>query len=412
MTSRERVRASLNHKEADKIAVDFGGMHSSGMNGMTYNRLKQYLGMKGGSTRIYDVNQQLVVPEQWYLDKFMIDTVDLARTFAFNDDDWIEWSLPDGSAAKFPAWMRLKKIDSDWVVMNEKEEILARMVDGAFYFDQEIYPYYGQERDNFDDLNEAAKHVSWMGFADPMFKNANQPGFFDSVGAAAKKLYAETDYCIVANYASLFFEPGQWLYRNDEFFMKLLTEPQEVTKLFEKLTERHIQTLKPFLEQVDGYADVIILSDDLGMQSAPLISPELYRELIFPWHKEIFQFVKKNSSLKTFLHSCGSIFTILPHLIEAGLDIINPVQTQCTDMEADKLKKEYGKDLVFWGGGIDTQKILPFSDPSTIKDVVKKNCEKLMKDGGFVFTPIHNMLPGIPPENIVAMYEAVNTIIY
>ena len=287
---------------------------------------------------------------------------------------------------------------------------MAKMVDGAFYFDQELYPFYGNEPDNFDGLDEAAGKVSWMSFTDPMWKNFGNPDFYKKVNETAKGLYENTNYCLIANYSSIAFEPGQWLYRNDEFFMKLLTEPSKVTALFEKLFERHMSRLEPYLKAVDGFVDVMIFSDDLGMQSAPMISPDMYRELIFPWHKKIFDYVHENSGIKTFLHSCGSIFHIIPHLIEAGLDILNPVQTQCTDMEADRLKAEYGKDLVFWGGGIDTQNALAFSKPDEIREMVKENCEILMKDGGFVFTPIHNMLPGIPPENIIAMYDEVNSI--
>jgi uroporphyrinogen decarboxylase len=148
------------------------------------------------------------------------------------------------------------------------------------------------------------------------------------------------------------------------------------------------------------------------MQSGPLISPQLYRDLIKPWHAEIFKFVKENSHLKTFLHSCGSIVDLIPDLIDAGLDIINPVQIQTTNMAPEHLKNEFGSDIVFWGGGIDTQHNLPNKSPEEVKEEVTRNCEIFMKDGGFVFTAIHNMLPGIPPENIVAMYDAVNAIRY
>jgi uroporphyrinogen decarboxylase len=412
MNKRERIRAALNHKEPDKIPIDFAGMHSSGMSGMTYNKLKKYLGINTGSTRIYDVNQQLVIPEQWYLDRFQVDTMDLARFFSFDDDDWIEWNLPDGSPAKFPAWIRLKQKKDSWVILNDRNEIIAKMVNGAFYFTQEIYPYYGQMRNNFDDLKDVIKNISWMGLPDPLWKNAVNVNFFKSLEMATKKLYEETDYCLIANYSSLFFEPGQWLYRNDEFLMKMLLEPKEVTKLFEKLAEFHLNNLNPFLKSVDGYADILIMSDDLGMQTGPLISPKLYRELIFPWHKMIFEYVHKNSNLKTFLHSCGSVYSIIPDLIEAGLDILNPVQIKCNDMNPSRLKKQFGKDIVFWGGGIDTQNVLSFSDTKGVKESVRKNCEIFMKDGGFVFTPIHNMLPGIPPENIVVMYYEVNSMQY
>ncbi len=412
MNKRERIRAALNHKEPDKIPIDFAGMHSSGMSGMTYNKLKKYLGINTGSTIIYDVNQQLVIPEQWYLDRFQVDTMDLARFFSFNDSDWIEWNLPDGSSAKFPAWIRLKRKKDSWVIINDRDEIIAKMVNGAFYFAQEIYPYYGQIRNNFDDLKDVIKNISWMGLPDPLWKNADNVNFFKSLETTAKKLYEETDHCIIANYSSLFFEPGQWFYRNDEFLMKMLLEPKEVTKLFEKLAEFHLNNLNSFLKSVDGYADILIMSDDLGMQTGPLISPKLYHDLIFPWHKMIFEYVHKNSNLKTFLHSCGSIYSLIPDLIEAGLDILNPVQIQCSDMNPFRLKMQFGKDIVFWGGGIDTQNVLAFSDIKGVRESVRKNCEIFMKDGGFVFTPIHNMLPGIPPENIVAMYDEVNSLQY
>ncbi len=411
MTSRERVKTIINHKESDKIPIDLGGMHSSGISGMAYNQLKRHLGINDGSTKIYDLNQQLVVPEQWARVMFQIDTVDLAHSFT-EKAEWVDWPLRDGTPAEFPGWIRHEKRGDTWVVLNNEGEVMASMGPNAFYFDQNIYPYFQQQKENFDDLEDALKKISWTGLTDQMTKNFGQPGFYDQVRNAAKKMYEETDYSIILNYSSLFFEPAQWLYRNDEFLMKILIEKDEVVKLFEKLTELHLERLTPLLEAVNGSADVIIMSDDLGMQSAPMISPDLYREMLYPYHKKIFQFVKENSNLKTFLHSCGAIFDILPHLIDAGLDIVNPVQIQATGMDAKKLKQEYGKDIVFWGGGIDTQHSLGQKTMQEVKEEVRRNCEIFMKDGGFVFTAIHNMLPGIPPENIVAMFEEANSIQY
>lgn len=411
MTSRERVRAAINHKEPDKIAIDCGGMHSSGVSGMTYNTLKKHLGIAGGNTRIYDVNQQLVIPEQWYLDRFQIDVVDLSRAFS-RDSDWVDWPLRDGSAAQFPAWVPHEKRGDSWVAMNESGDVIASMGPNAFYFDQEYYPYYQQSKEDFSDLRDALARISWTGFPDPMTKHSGEPDYFEKVRAAAKKLHDETEYSIMVNDMSIAFEPGQWLYRNDEFFMKMIAEPDEVKRLFDALVDLQLQRLEPLLKAVDGYADVIVFSDDLGMQDAPLVSPDMYKELIFPYHRKVFRYVKEHSGLKTFIHSCGAIADMLPHLIDAGLDIVNPVQTQSAGMEPEKLKREFGKDLVFWGGGIDTQHSLNDKTPDEVKDQVRRNCEILMKDGGFVFTPIHNMLPGIPPENIVALYEAANEIAY
>ncbi len=412
MTGRERVKAILNHKEADKIPVDCGAMHSSGISAITYNALKKHLGISTGDTRVYDVIQQLVIPEQWFLDRFSIDTVDLARVFSSDLSEWRDWNLPDGTAGKFPAWIDLEKRENDWVCLNSNGEDVALMAEGAFYFNQTQHPLYGRRLESFDDLPKYMDRVSWLALQDPLWKNSFKNDFFPSIGQAAKKLYEETDYSIVANYGSLVFETGQWLYRNDEFFVKMLTEPKEIMGVFERLTEIHLEKLDPFLQQVAPYADVLVMGDDLGMQTGPLISPELYREMVFPWHKEIFGFVKKKSGLKTFLHSCGSFVDIIPHLIDAGLDILNPVQTQTAGMDAEKLKAEFGKDLVFWGGGIDTQHVLASGDEDSVRKEVRRNCEVFMKDGGFVFNQIHNILPGIPPQNIVAMFEEVNSIRY
>lgn len=412
MTSRERIKAALNHKEPDKIPIDCGAMHSSGISAITYNKLKEYLGIKTGSTKIYDLIQQLVVPEQWYLDKFSVDTVDLARIFTDKEDEWIDWILPDGSLGKVPAWVDMKKKGDRWVCHNEEGEEIASMGKGVFYFNQTIYPFYGQQIDNFDDLPRYMDKVSWFSIKDPLWRSFDEKNFLPSLGKAAKKLFEETDYSLVANYGGLYFEPGQWLYRNDNFFIKMILEPKEITSLFEKLTEIHMENLEPFLKQITPYADVLILSDDLGMQTGPLISPQMFKELIFPWYKMIFDFVKDKADIKIFLHSCGSFVDIIPYLIEAGLDILNPVQTQTAGMGAKKLKNEFGKDLVFWGGGIDTQHILSKENPQKVRDEVRRNCEIFMKDGGFVFNPIHNILPGVPPQNIVAMYEEANSIRY
>ena len=181
------MKAIINHKEADKIALDCGGMHSSGVSAMLYNDLKKHLGVKDSTTRIYDVNQQLALPEPWYLDKFQIDVVDLARSFAFDDSEWVDWELPDGSQAKFPGWMTLEQVGKEWVVKDEDGDILTSMIEGAFYFDQQIYPYYGQTKDNFDDLSEAIKKVSWLSVKDPMSQHDMDSDYYDKVNKACKK---------------------------------------------------------------------------------------------------------------------------------------------------------------------------------------------------------------------------------
>jgi len=412
MTPRERVLTAINHKEPDKVPVDCGAMRSTGIMGVAYNKLKKYLGIKEGETKIYDMVQQLAIPEQWYLDRYQIDVIDLARSFADNPNDWVNWKLPDGSDAKVPAWLHIEKRNSSYVCVNEEGEVLAEMPSSSYYFDQKLWPLMGTHKKNFDDLEEILNHQMWAYMADPLWKNFGQPDFYERLREKAKKLYEETDYTIMIGFGGNLFETGQFLYRTDEFLVNLITERKEMEKMLDKLVEIYLSRLEPLLKAISPYVQIIQMGDDLGTQSGPMISPKLYREIFYPRHKKIYQYVKKNSNMYVFLHSCGAVSEFIPDLIEAGVDILNPVQISAEGMQPERLKREFGKDIVFWGGGVDTQHTLFRGTPKQVKDEVKRNTEIFMKDGGFVFNQVHNILAEVPPENIVAMYEAINEMQY
>jgi uroporphyrinogen decarboxylase len=408
MTSRERVLAALEHREPDSVPVDCGAMRSTGIMGIAYNRLKRHLGVGGGETKIYDSVQQLAIPEQWYLDRFHIDAVDLARTFAGEPADWRDWVLPDGSAAKMPTWLDFEKRSDAWVCLGNGGEVIAEMPDTSLYFDQSVWPLHGTHKDDFSNLPDSMNRVMWGYMTGPLWKNAGQPDFYTQLRQKAKKLYEETDYAIMIGFGGNLFEWGQFLYRADEFLMNLVSHRQEMERMLDRLTELHLHKLMPVLEAVSGYVQVIQMGDDLGMQTGPMISPAMYREIFFPRHRKIYRAVKDNSDLHVFLHSCGEIAEFIPDLIEAGVDIINPVQTNTAGMEPERLKREFGRDLVFWGGGVDTQHVLPKGTPEEVRREVRRNAEVLMKNGGFVFSQVHNILAGVPPENIVAMYDEIH----
>jgi len=412
MTPRERVLTALQHKEPDKVPVDCGAMRSTGIMGVAYNNLKKYLGIEKGETKIYDSVQQLAIPEEWYLEMFKIDAIDLARAFADNPEDWIDWKLPDGSPAKMPAWLKFERRQNKWVCVDEDGDVIAEMPDTSYYFDQSIWPLFGVHKDNFDDLEKYMNKVMWGYMKGPLWKNSEREDFYSMVRKKAKELYENTDYAIMVGFGGNLFEWGQFLYRTDEFLINLVTHKKEMEKMLDKLTEIHINNLIPLLDAVSPYVQIIQMGDDLGTQSGPMLSPELYKELFLPRHKRIYQTVKERTNMYVFLHSCGGIAEFIPYLIEAGVDIINPVQITARGMDPEKLKKEFGKDICFWGGGIDTQHILPNASPEKVKEEVRKNTEIFMKDGGFIFNQVHNILAGVPPENIVAMYEEVNSIKY
>ncbi len=412
MKGKERVLTALAHKEADKIPVDCGSMRSTGISAKMYSDYCRHEGVSAGNVKVYDMVQQLAIPEDWYLKRHQIDTVDLARTFANAESEWHDFALHDGTVVKYPDWVKVQKKGTSFFIQNDAGELIAEMPQDSYFFDQKIWPYYGDDTDDFSLLAEKMNRIMWCSVPDPMWEYAGERDFYKQIRQHAKKLCETSDYAVVAGFGGQLFELGCYLYRNDEFMINLMIEQKRTEKLLDQLTEMHCENLEKFVEAVAGYVDVIVMGDDLGTQSGPMISPELYRKIIWPRAKKIYGTIKNRSDIKVFLHSCGSVDQFIPMFIEAGVDILNPVQTTALGMDAKKLKREYGRDIVFWGGGVDTQKSMLFSTPEQIRDDVKRNCEIFMKDGGFVFNQIHNMLPGIPPQNIEAMYDAVNKMRY
>jgi len=202
-------------------------------------------------------------------------------------------------------------------------------------------------------------------------------------------------------------EQGQGLRGWENFMADLAGNRELAEKLIEKMVEAHLKNLKLYLEAVGDYIQIIQMGDDLGTQNGPMLSPKLYRELISSAHKAIYDYVHKNSDVYIFLHSCGGIYELMPYLIEEGVDIINPVQTSARGMDPERLKKEFGDRLTFWGGGCDTQSVLPYGKPEEIKRHVKDRMEIFSRDGGFVFTQVHNIQANVPVENIMALFESV-----
>jgi uroporphyrinogen decarboxylase len=412
MNSRERILQAINHKEADKLPVDCGAMRSTGIMGIPYNSLKKNMGIQGGRTLMYDMAQQLSIPEPWYKDRFQIDTFDLSHHFANDPSDWIPWTLPDGSEAFRPSWITLKEEDGGWVNYNQDGEEIARMTDSTAYFSQTLYPLRGKGLKEFNDLPAYLGKSMWNSFTDPLWRHSGRPDFYDFLKKEANQLRGITDKAVMLGFGGNLFEMGQFLYGTDDFLVNLMIEEQEMESLLDKIMEIHLENLGKVLNSLGDSIDIIQLGDDLGTQSSLMISPELYRKSFLKRHKILFDFIHKNSNAKVFLHSCGAIAPLIPDLIDAGVDILNPVQIGASGMNPVLLKKEYGKDLVFWGGGIDTQHTLPNGTVAEVKDAVKKNCEILMKDGGFVFNQVHNIVAGITPENIIAMYDTANSIRY
>ncbi|PTY00370.1 uroporphyrinogen decarboxylase family protein [Opitutus sp. ER46] len=409
MTPRERILASIAHREPDRVPVDLGATPSSGISAVAYNRLRAHLGLKAGSTRVYDVVQQLAQPEDVILDRYGIDVVDLGRTFNARPSDWYDVSLWDGSRAEYPAWFRPELgADGAYRARHADGTEIAIQLPGMNFYDQTCFPWIDGYPDDLAGLPAAMGKVHWAALAHSPWDAAAAPDFWARLRANALHLRATTDRAIMVVVGCNLFEWGTFLRRMDNFLMDLAAEPEQVERLVDALVEIHLETLRKVCTAVGDIADVCRFGDDLGMDTGPFMSAAMYRRLFKSRHARMCEYVHRHSSMHTFLHSCGSIHALLPDLIEAGFEVINPVQTACRDMEPERLKAEFGKDVTFWGGGADTRAILNHGTPAQVRDDVRRRVDILAPGGGFVFNTIHNILPDVPPENIEAMFAALH----
>lgn len=409
MTSRERVLAAINHTEPDRVPRDIGATPSSGISAIAYNNLVRYAGLDCGPAKIYDVVQQVAQPDDEVLDRFHSDCVDVGRMFNETPAHWKEFPLPDGSIGLIPAWFNpIRQPDDSWIVMKNGIKI-ARMPKGATFFDGTYCPYPEEEiPEDLGDLDEQMGLILWSALVHSPWDHAGEPGFWEELRTRALKLRAESDRAIVIVCGCNLFEWGTFLRQIPNFLCDLMLDEAGVERILDALMERHLKTLENVCNYVGDVCDVLRFGDDLGTDTGPFMQPDIYRRLFKPRHSKLNEYVHKHSSMKTFLHSCGSIYKLMPDLIEAGYDVINPVQFIARDMDAKRLKSEFGKDITFWGGGCDTRNILNHGTPQQVRDHVAEMIETMVPGGGFVFNTVHNIMPDCPPENIVAMYETVD----
>ncbi|HUW60474.1 MAG TPA: uroporphyrinogen decarboxylase family protein [Candidatus Bathyarchaeia archaeon] len=415
MTSRERVCAALDHRESDRVPVDFSGHRSSGIAASAYAQLRRFLGLPEKPIRMYDPVQQLAIVHEDVLDRFGVDTIELGRAFATDDRDWADWILPDGTPCQMPAWALPEREAARWVIRSKTGRAIAAMPDGALYFEQTYYPFL--ENDDLDAIPEAMDESMWCAIASPPGPLVAGPDGAEILERGARELRASTDKAIIGLFGGNLLEMGQFLWRNDVFLMLLAADPPKIHAFLDKLMAIHLANLDTFLGAVGKHIDIVLFGDDLGMQQGPQISPAMYREYFKPRHKQLWSRAKELADVKIMLHCCGGVRELLPDLIEAGLDAINPVQISCAGMDAQGLKDDFGSEMVFWGGGCDTQHVLFYSTPEDVRRHVLEQVRILSpggaprrggRGGGFVFQQVHNILTGVPPANIVAMFDAVN----
>jgi len=374
MTSRERVLKALNHEEPDRVPVDLGGsLTNASIAKKAYSELRKYLGLKGDKAEVVDVMQQLVRPDEQILKRFGIDVY--------------------GIGAKPPkGWKLAIEEDKDNYYYTDEWSIRYRMPKGhGYYFDIVESPLANLDMDSLKDYQWPDPHDS---------------GRREGLEEEVRDLYKNTDYALFLNApTSGIFEKSSALRGFENFYMDLVVNPKFAEIILDKMLEFYLDYWEEILPLVGRYVQIIKMGDDLGGQDGPLINPELYRRMIKPRHKEIFSFIKKRTDAKLYLHSCGAIYEFIPDIIECGVDILNPIQVSAKGMDTKRLKQEFGDKLSFWGG-IDTQRVLTFGTPEDVEEEVKRRIVDLAPGGGYILSSVHNIQPNVPPENIVAMFEA------
>jgi uroporphyrinogen decarboxylase len=411
-TSRQCVIDALNHKQPERIPVDLSGHRSSGIMAVAYARLKKALGIATGDIYVYDMVQQLAIVEPPVLDALGIDTVEMGRGFLQDPADWKEWVLPDGTPCKIPKYIQVEKREDTWVLLAEDGRELGIQKPGCLYFEQTHFPMVDRdfENDSFEDMADQFAYTQWTAVPHPGAHMPLDEAGLAELAAGARRLRESTDRAVIGLFGGNMFEIPQFLCRQDNYLLNMSLYPEATRRFSERLVHIHLDALEKWLRAVGPYIDVILFGDDLGGQRGPLFSPKMYREYYKPYHKALWQRSKQIADVKVMLHCCGGVEPLLDDLIDAGLDAINPVQISCSGMEARELKSKFGDRMCFWGGGCDTQHVLSRGTPREVKEHVKQQAAAFAPGGGFVFQQVHNIMADVPPENVIAMYEAVREV--
>jgi uroporphyrinogen decarboxylase len=374
MTPRERILAALDHREPDRVPIDLGSSIVTSITKAAYVPLREHLGLPTETIVVHDEIQQLPYVHEDVLQRFGVDTrmvqlppAHVSGVEIVDEGDY--WAMWDrwGSKLRMP---KSRPLYYDWVEFPIRELSM-----------------------------DALDAYRWP--------EPDPPEVVAGLRAQAERLRAETDYALVGSGViggGIFEQPCRTV-GLETFMMALLTERPFAERLVDGITDIYIESVDRYLGEVGHLIDVFTFWDDVATQAGWMINPETYVEVIKPRQKRLFEAIKSRTDAKLFYHGCGAVFDLIPHLIEIGVDIVNPVQVSAEGMDSRRLKAAYGKDVTFWGGGVDTQRVLPFGTPEQVRDEVRRRIDDLAPGGGFVFATVHNIQALVPPANIVAAFD-------
>jgi len=377
MTGKERVIKAINHEEPDRVPFDLSGTLVTGIYWKAYERLRDYLGLEKKETKLFDRVQGLAVVEDDMLERLNVDTRGVLTGSHFG------WKL------KLEETEEYEQFTDVWGIT------WRRPKPHGLYYDIVHNPLKGKTLDEI-------KKYHWP---DPKDEH-RLAGLKDEAARLAK-----SESLVLLGGTGMtagLLQTYQWLLGYEESFYALAGDPGLAHHIIGKLAELDIEFWEWAIPYLGDDIKVVLYADDFGLQNGPVFSHKMFEQYFKPWYAKIFSTIKKNNpNLYTFFHSCGATRFIIPDLIELGIDILNPIQVSAKGMDTTSLKKDFGKDITFWGGGVDTQRVLPRGTHQEVRDEVKKRIADLAPGGGFVFNTVHNIQADVPPENIMAMWETL-----
>jgi uroporphyrinogen decarboxylase len=375
MTSRERVLTALGHDVPDRVPIDFGGFQT-GIHRGAYEELLGHLGI-ADDTVMLDPVQQLAVPCDTVLERFHVDT------------RYVVAHGPDSFRGGIVVNERDGRL---WHDLRDEFGVVWSMPDDqGLYMDISHHPLAGAV------IGDIARYP---------FPKGNDPSRFTGVRNRLETMRRTTDYALVSGIGGVVYETCWYMRGLEQWLIDLVTQPEFCAALLDRVLDFWLGYYTEYTKVAGDLYDVVMIGDDLAAQYGPIFSPSIYRDIVKPRQKRLVQHIRSLTGAKIWYHTCGSCYQYIADLIDNGVDILNPVQIGLADMEPERLKREFGNRIVFWGGGVDAQHILPFASPEVVRDNVRANIAAFMPGGGYVFNNVHNIQYGVPPANIVALFDA------
>jgi Uroporphyrinogen decarboxylase (URO-D) len=414
MTSRDRLQFAIDHRQPDRVCVDFGATFVTGINVSIVHRLRhRVLGDPAYRVKVIEPYQMLGEIDDELRAALGIDVIGVLprkSIFGTESKDWKPFTMPDGTPCLVPGTFNVTPApDGGWLMYPEGDTSVppsGHMPAGGFFFDSIIR----QEPLDEDKLSPAdnLEEFGLLGEADLAYFREKKRWFEARREFGTILIIPGSAFGDIALVPAPFLKYPKGIRDITEWYVSTKTRSDYVWAVFEKQCEYALKNLDTLMDLFGETVQVALLTGtDFGTQRGPFISLASYRDLFKPFHKQLNDLLHRRSNWKTFIHSCGSVYQLIPDFIEAGFDILNPVQCSAAEMDPARLKREFGKDLVFWGGGVDTQKTMAFGTPEQVSAEVRQRIEIFNQDGGFVFDAIHNIQGNTPLANVEALFRAI-----